>query len=48
MIPYYMIDNNAPLQNAFKYVNLEWASMIISIGGIISLTTWYIYIYVYF
>ena len=41
MIPYYMIDNNAPLQNAFKYVNLEWASLIISIGGIISLTTWY-------
>ncbi len=40
MIPYYALDFDTPLQDAFTYVDLGWASYIISIGGIISLTSW--------
>ncbi len=40
MIPYYIIDPNIPIPQAFDYVNLGWAKYIVSIGAIASLATW--------
>lgn len=39
MVPYYVFDPNSPLSEAFRYVGLNWASYVISIGAIISLCT---------
>ncbi len=40
MVPYYVFDMNAPLSMAFSYVDLDWASYVVSIGAIVSLATW--------
>lgn len=40
MIPYYVFDMDAPLSEAFRYVGLDWASYVVSVGAIISLATW--------
>ena len=39
MVPYYVFDMNAPLSEAFRYVDVEWVSYVISVGAIISLAT---------
>lgn len=39
MIPYYLIDPNIPLPQAFEYVGLEWARTLVSAGAIASLVT---------
>ena len=41
MIPYYLIDSNVPLPQAFDYVHLNWAKYVASAGAIASLATWY-------
>lgn len=43
MIPYYIINPDTPLPQAFNYVNLDWANLIVSIGAIASLATWLVY-----
>lgn len=40
MIPYYIIDPEIPIPQAFEYVGLEWAKILVSIGAIASLVTW--------
>lgn len=40
MIPYYIIDPEVPIPQAFDYVGLEWARILVSIGAIASLITW--------
>ena len=40
MIPYYMLDPDVPVTQAFKYVGLEWASYVVAVGAIASLATW--------
>ncbi len=40
MLPYYMVDADTPLPQAFKYVHLDWATVLVSIAAIISLITW--------
>ena len=41
MIPYYMVNPDTPLPQAFDYVGLgHWANLIVSIGAIASLATW--------
>jgi amino acid transporter len=40
MLPYYMVDADTPLPYAFKYVNMTWATVLVSIAAIISLITW--------
>lgn len=42
MIPYYLIDTNAPFPSAFDYVGYDWAKYIVSMGAIISLSTWFV------
>ena len=42
MIPYYLIDTSAPFPSAFDYVEYDWAKYIVSIGAIISLSTWFV------
>ena len=42
MIPYYIINPETPLPQAFDYVGLNWANLIVSIGAIASLATWLI------
>jgi amino acid transporter len=37
MIPYYLIDTDTPLPQAFELVHLDWAKYIVSIGAIFSL-----------
>jgi len=41
MIPFYLIDPDIPIPQAFDYVGLGWAKNLVSIGAIVSLTTWY-------
>lgn len=40
MIPYYMVNPETPLPQAFDYVRLDWANLFVSIGAIASLATW--------
>lgn len=40
MIPYYLIDIEVPIPQAFEYVGLEWAKIFVSVGAIASLITW--------
>ena len=40
MIPYYLIEVNAPIPSAFAYVHFEWAKTLISVGAIASLVAW--------
>lgn len=46
MIPYYLIDSNAPLPEAFRMVGWNWARWIVAIGAICSLSTRFIYLYI--
>lgn len=39
MVPYYLINQNAPMPDAFKYVELPWARYIVATGALISLAT---------
>lgn len=39
MIPYYILDPNTPMPQAFQYIGYNWATTIVSVGAIISLTT---------
>lgn len=39
MLPYYMVNANAPLPQAFQYVGWNWARYIVAIGAICSLST---------
>ena len=39
MLPYYIIDQNAPMPQAFAYVGWNWARYIVAIGAICSLST---------
>jgi len=40
MIPYYILNPDIPLPNAFDYVHMKWASYFVSAGAVISLLTW--------
>lgn len=40
MVPYYIVDADTPLPQAFKYVHLDWATYVVSVAAIISLMTW--------
>ena len=42
MIPYYLIDIHAPFPSAFAYVGYDWAKYVVSIGALISLSTWFV------
>ncbi len=39
MVPYQLIDINAPISNAFKHIGLGWAHFLISLGGMAGLTS---------
>lgn len=39
MLPYYILDQNAPMPQAFAYVHWNWARYIVAIGAICSLST---------
>ena len=39
MIPYYMIDADAPMPEAFRLVGWNWARYIVAVGAICSLST---------
>lgn len=39
MVPYYMIDENAPMPEAFRFVGWNWARYLVAIGAICSLST---------
>jgi amino acid transporter len=41
MIPYYLIDQNAPMPDAFHYVHWDWARYLVAVGALVSLSTWY-------
>jgi hypothetical protein len=40
MLPYYLIDPEIPIPQAFEYVGLNWAKTLVSVGAIASLITW--------
>ncbi len=48
MIPYFLIDTNAPFSSAFAYVEYDWAKYIVSIGAIASLSTWLVVLTIVF
>jgi cationic amino acid transporter 2 len=39
MLPYFMINENAALPDAFKYIGWTWARYLVAIGAICSLST---------
>ncbi len=39
MLPYYLIDQNAPMPEAFRYAHWDWARYIVAVGAICSLST---------
>lgn len=39
MIPYYILDVNTPITQAFEYVGFSWAKYVVSIGAIASLAS---------
>lgn len=39
MVPYTMIDINAPVSNAFRHVGIGWAHFIVSLGAITGITS---------
>ena len=39
MLPYYLIDPNAPMPEAFRYVGWNWARYLVAIGAVCSLST---------
>lgn len=40
MIPYYIVDVSIPVPQAFDYVQLHWATPIVTVGAMASLITW--------
>jgi amino acid transporter len=40
MIPYYKIDAEIPLPQAYDEVGLGWAKLVVTVGAIASLITW--------
>lgn len=40
MIPYYIIDTAIPIPQAFDYVQMHWATPIVTVGAMASLITW--------
>lgn len=40
MIPYYVLDVETPITQAFEFVGFNWAKYIVSIGAIASLASW--------
>ena len=38
MIPYYMLDPDIPMPQAFDFIGYNWAKNIVTIGAIISIT----------
>ena len=46
MVPYYAINQNAPMPDAFHQVHWDWARYLVAVGALISLATWY-YIFFY-
>ena len=39
MIPYYVLDVETPITQAFDYVGFSWAKYVVSIGAIASLAS---------
>lgn len=39
MVPYYLIDKNAPMPDAFRQVHWDWARYLVASGALISLAT---------
>ncbi len=44
MIPYYQLDSGSPFQSAFDYVNYGGLTYAVTVGAIISITTWLLFI----
>ena len=40
MVPYYLVDTDTPLPLAFEYAGLVWARYVVTVGAVISLSTW--------
>jgi amino acid transporter len=40
MIPYYLIDEVSPVFEVLRYVNMDWASYVVSIGVISGMMSW--------
>lgn len=41
MVPYYLVNPNAPMPEAFRYVGWDWARYLVAVGAICSLSTRY-------
>ena len=41
MVPYYAINADLPLPQAFRYVGMTWIDTFMSVGAIVSITAWY-------
>ncbi len=42
MIPYFIIDSDTPMPSAFNYAGLGWVSHIVTVGALISISTWFV------
>ena len=40
MVPYYLINPDTPIAFAFEFTQLDWAKYIVTIGAVVSLSTW--------
>lgn len=41
MLPYFLIDDSAPMPEAFRYIGSDWARYLVAVGAICSLSTRY-------